>query len=45
MFQDFHCPIILGQQEAYDWTGKRGAELRDSISGERRKAKMVVDMN
>jgi hypothetical protein len=47
--QDFPCPIILGQQEDCDWTGKREAELRiagtESISGEKGERKMVVDMN
>ena len=28
MSQDFACPITLGHWEAFDWTGKREAELR-----------------
>jgi hypothetical protein len=28
MLQEFPCPIILGQWEACNWTGKREMELR-----------------
>jgi hypothetical protein len=41
LLQDLPCPITLGQQESYDRTGNREAELRvagtKSISGERRR--------
>jgi hypothetical protein len=43
LLQDFPCTITLGQQEIYDWTGKREAEYelrdREPLRERREKAK------
>ena len=48
VFQDFPCPIILGQWKACNWTGK-GVRARGwgntEVTGEVRRTKMALDMD